>query len=90
VNWGEEVGLSPEEVGLRMVGTQQNEDGLSTGYIFAGQIGVSMALSPRRDCQEPWFTDRTVPEGQNHDHILNAVAAARNNLLPTVDDFNKA
>jgi ADP-ribose pyrophosphatase YjhB (NUDIX family) len=74
---GEEVGLSADEVSLHYVTSQKNEDGQSMCYIFSGKIGVD-GLKPSTEVSKSrWFTDRTVPECKNRDHILTAVAEAR-------------
>lgn len=71
----EELGLTPDEVSLHYVTSEKNTDG--TGYIFSGQIGLDGLKPSAEIAKSRWFTDRTVPECQNHDHILAAVAEAR-------------
>ena len=74
---GEELGVTGEEVGLTHAATLVNNDGVSARHIYAATAEPGMLQPSAEIAQTAWFTDDTVLECKNRDHMLAAVAAAR-------------
>jgi ADP-ribose pyrophosphatase YjhB (NUDIX family) len=73
----EELGVVVEEVGLAAAATLTNDDGVSARYIFSGKAGITNVKPSAEIAKTQWFTEATLPDCKNKDHILSAVAAAR-------------
>jgi 8-oxo-dGTP diphosphatase len=71
----EELGVSAEEVNLVFAKELVNDDGSSRRYIYQGKADLS-TLKPTEEVDHfVELTVETVPEGQNRNHIMSAVAA---------------
>ena len=68
----EELGLTPEEVGLTPAGELTNDDETSKRYIYTGKVHPDM-LRPSDEIHHTEFlTQESIPEGKNRGHILSA------------------
>lgn len=73
----EELGVTPEQVGLTMAGELVNDDGVSKRYIYTGRALLG-SLKPSEEIHRTeLLTETSVPEGKNRGHVLSAVALSR-------------
>jgi ADP-ribose pyrophosphatase YjhB (NUDIX family) len=74
---GEELGLRRAQVGLRVAATLLNDDGVSARYIYVGVVDPKDPKPSAEIARSEWFSEATLPECQNRNHMLSAVAIAR-------------
>jgi ADP-ribose pyrophosphatase YjhB (NUDIX family) len=75
----EELGVSTEEVNLKVSAELLNDDEVSARYIYYGT--AASKVSPTDEiAQVGWFTEATLPDTKNRGHILSAVTAARQSI----------
>lgn len=73
----EELGVTPEQVGLTMAGELVNDDGSSKRYIYTGRVVLDL-LKPSKEIHHiELLTEESVPEGKNQGHMLSAVALSQ-------------
>lgn len=73
----EELGKLPEEVGLKGIGILNNDDGKVRRFICTGRISQSQ-LTPSDEINSvQWFTESSLPDCLNRNHILTAAQLAR-------------
>lgn len=73
----EELGVTPEQVGLTRAGELVNDDGSSKRYIYTGRATLD-SLNPSEEIHRTeLLTKDSVPEGKNRGHMLSAVALSR-------------
>lgn len=73
----EELGVTPEQVGLTRAGELVNDDGSSKRYIYTGRAALDSLKPSEEICRTELLTEESVPEGKNRGHMLSAVALSR-------------
>ena len=73
----EELGVTPEQVGLKFAGELVNDDGVSRRYIYTGTVDLEDLRPSEEIHHTEMLTLETIPEGQNKRHILAAIMQSR-------------
>jgi 8-oxo-dGTP pyrophosphatase MutT (NUDIX family) len=73
----EELGVTPEQVGLTKAGELLNDDGISRRYIYTGKTSPDLLQPSAEVHHTELLTDDSIPEGKNRGHMLSAVALSR-------------
>ena len=69
----EELGVTPEQVGLTQAGELLNDDGTSRRYIYTGRAHPDILQPSGEVHHTELLTGDSIPEGINHGHMLSAV-----------------
>ena len=73
----EELGVTPEQVGLVRAGELVNDDGISMRYIYTGRAHPDILRPSDEIHHTELLTDESIPEGKNRGHMLAAVVLSR-------------
>jgi len=69
----EELGVTPEQVGLTPAGELINDDGVSKRYIYTGRAHLDILRPSDEIHHTELLTDESIPKGKNRGHMLSAV-----------------